>query len=171
MKKVIFAIVSTLLIVGPLYAVVAPWEIEEIMDKPAPEFTLQDLQGKRISISDFKNKVVLINFWASWCIPCKNEMPSLNRLFLRYKDRDLVVLGISIDRTKEAVQNFLKETPLNFPILLDSTVEISQKYKVYAYPTTFLINRKGIIKAKFIGEEDWLSPEKTTLIEKYINQK
>ena len=170
MKKAFITIILTLLMAVPLYAVVAPWEIEEIMNRPAPAFTLQDLQGREVSISDFKGKVILINFWASWCIPCKKEMPSLNKLFLRYKDRDLVVLGISIDRTRDAVENFLKAIPLDFPVLLDSAVDISQKYKVYAYPTTFLIDRKGIIKAKFIGEEDWLSPEKTTLIEKYINQ-
>jgi peroxiredoxin len=171
MKRIMLSAILTLLIIAPLHGVVAPWEIEEIMDKPAPEFMLQDLQGNNISLSDFKNKIILINFWATWCEPCKNEMPSLNKLFIKYRDRGFVVLGISIDRSKEPVIEFLKSIPLDFPVLLDSTVEISQKYKVYAYPTSFLIDRKGLIRAKFIGEEDWLAPEKTMLIEKYMNKR
>jgi len=147
----------------------APWEIEDIMGKEAVLFNLKDLNGVEISLSSFKGKVILVNFWATWCGPCKNEMPSLNKLYNTYRDKGLTVIGISIDRSAEAVRNFMKKIPLDLPVLLDGNLIISKKYKVFAYPTTFLIDRDGILREKFIGEEDWSDTELNTLIKRYLN--
>jgi len=149
---------------------VAPWEIEEIMGSPAPTFELKDLSENKVSLSDFKGKVVLINFWATWCIPCREEMPSLNRLFNRFKKRGFVVLGISINSPKRSVEAFLKEVPVDFHILLDRSSKVSRDYRVFAYPTTFLIDRRGRLRERFIGETDWTAPEVIKVIERYINQ-
>lgn len=149
---------------------VAPWEIEETMGKAAPLFELKDLSDRKVSLSEFKGKVVLINFWATWCIPCREEMPSLNKLFNRFKERGLTVLGISINSSKRSIQGFLKEVPLSFPILLDSNGKVSRDYKVFAYPTTILIDREGRLREKFIGETDWTAPDVIRIIERYINQ-
>jgi len=149
---------------------VAPWEIEEIMGSPAPTFELKDLSESKVSLSDFKGKVVLINFWATWCIPCREEMPSLNRLFNRFKKRGFVVLGISINSPKRSVEAFLKEVPVDFHILLDRSSKVSRDYRVFAYPTTFLIDRRGRLRERFIGETDWTAPEVIKVIERYINQ-
>jgi peroxiredoxin len=163
-------VVATLMLCFSASAAVAPWEIEEIMNKEAPHFTLEDISGKKLSLSLFKGKVILVNFWATWCIPCMNEMPSFNRLFQKYKERGLMVLGVSMDTSIEAVQKFLSKTDLGFPVLLDSDLSISHKYKVFAFPTTFLIDRDGVLREKYIGEMEWTDPETTKLIEEYLNK-
>lgn len=149
----------------------APWEIEELMGKTAPPFTLKDLNGNEVSLAAFNGQVVLINFWATWCGPCKREMPGIEKVFKRYKNQGLTVIAISIDSEKSAILNFLKSIPLSFPILHDPEIEVSKRYKVYAYPTSFLIDRNGIIREKFIGEEDWLDESRIKLIERFLNEK
>jgi peroxiredoxin len=151
-------------------AAVAPWEIEDVMGKEAPQFTLKNLSGEEISLASFRGKVILINFWATWCKPCKVEMPSLNELYNTFKDRGLVVLGISIDSSEKPVEKFLKKIPLDFPILLDSEVEVPKEYKVFAYPSTFLIDKRGVLKEKFIGEIDWSEREIIERVEGYLKE-
>lgn len=159
---------ALMMIVSFATAAVAPWEIEEIMGKESPNFTLKDLSGNEVSLSSYRGKVILINFWATWCKPCKDEMPSLNSLFNRFKNKGFVILGISIDRSKKPVQKFLDKIPVDFPILLDSDITVAKTYKVFAYPSTFLIDRDGVLSEKFIGEKDWMNSEMTGLIEKYL---
>jgi peroxiredoxin len=168
----VFLLVFLLLIPSKVLSVpVAPWEIEGVMDKEAPGFTLKDINGNDISFESFKGNVILVNFWATWCLPCRAEMPSLNSLYNRLKDRGFVVMGISIDSSESPVRKFLKKIPVDFPLLLDSRLEVAKtKYKVFAYPTTFLIDRKGIIKEKFIGEMDWVDDKTVKIIERYLEE-
>jgi peroxiredoxin len=167
-KALLLLSLVLLMTVSLATAAVAPWEIDEIMGKEAPNFTLRDLSGSEASLSSHRGKVVLINFWATWCKPCKNEMPSFNSLFNRFKDKGFIVLGISIDKSKKPVQKFLNKIPVDFPILLDSDIVVAKAYKVYAYPTTFLVDRDGVLSEKFIGEKDWLHSEMIELIERYL---
>ena len=126
----------------------------------APDFTLPDLDGKNVTLSKFRGKVVLLNFWNTWCGPCRAEMPSLNNLYLELKDKGLVVLSISIDTSEEPVRAFISERKLVFPVLMDKKQKVySKKYFLYGLPVTFLIDKKGIIVEKFIGERDWSSQE------------
>jgi peroxiredoxin len=168
--RTLITVISLLILFSFSSAAVAPWEIDEIMGKEAPKFTLRKLSDVKVSLSSFKGKVILINFWATWCRPCKVEMPVLNKLFHKLKDRGFTVLGVSIDRSKKPVQKFLDKIPLDFPILLDSDIDVSRKYKVTRYPTTFIIDREGILREKFFGGKDWMDPEIIKLIEGYLEK-
>ncbi|MCX5718535.1 MAG: TlpA disulfide reductase family protein [Nitrospirae bacterium] len=126
----------------------------------SPDFTLPDLDGKNVTLSKFRGKVVLLNFWNTWCGPCRAEMPSLNNLFLELKDKGLVVLSISIDTSEEPVRAFISERKLVFPVLMDKKQKVyAKKYFLYGLPVTILIDKKGIIVEKFIGERYWSSQE------------
>ncbi len=128
--------------------------------EPAPLFALSDINGKKVSLSDFKGKVVLLNFWASFCGPCKAEMPSLNRLYTALKNDGFVVLAISIDPSEKPVRSFVSEKGLAFPVLMDPEKEAYfDLYAVFALPTSFLIDRNGIIVEKIMGDREWDSPE------------
>ncbi len=128
--------------------------------KPAPTFELPDINGKKVSLADFKGKVVLINFWATWCGPCKAEMPSLNNLYAAFKNEGFVVLAVSIDPSEKPVRSFVAEKGLTFPVLMDPEKEVYfDQYAAFAMPTSFLIDRKGMIAEKFIGERVWDSQE------------
>jgi len=127
---------------------------------PAPDFTLKDLQGRTHRLSDFRGKVVFLNVWATWCPPCRIEMPSMERLHRRFRDRGLVVLAVSEDENgTAAVQPFIDEMGLTFPILLDEDGVIPPRYGVTGYPETFIIDREGRVVQHTIGPEDWKSTQ------------
>jgi len=122
----------------------------------APDFTVPDLAGHQLQLRDFKGKVVFLNFWATWCPPCKEEMPSMERLYRRHKDRGFTILALSIDSGGAApVGGFAKKLGLTFPIGLDSKTTVANHYAVRGLPATFLIDRKGVIAAMAIGPRDW----------------
>lgn len=124
--------------------------------KLAPEFSLTDVNGKKINLSDYKGKVILINFWATFCKPCKAEMPSLNNLFLEFREKGLIVLAISTDDSEKPVHSFIKEKSIAFPVLMDKDQEVYfDQYGVLGLPTSFLIDREGIIRDKIRGERVW----------------
>lgn len=128
--------------------------------KLAPSFTLADVNGKKVSLSDYSGKVILINFWATFCGPCKAEMPSLNNLFLAFKNDGLVVLAISTDDSEKPVQSFIKEKAIAFSVLMDKDQEVYfDQYGVLGLPTSFLIDRDGIIRDKIRGERIWDAPD------------
>ncbi|CDQ42019.1 MULTISPECIES: TlpA family protein disulfide reductase [Virgibacillus] len=119
--------------------------------KLAPDFTLKGLDGKEYRLEDFKGKKVMVNFWASWCPPCRNEMPDMQRF---YEDKDIVILAVNLtdtERKAEDVQQFAKEYKLSFPILLDKDGKVSENYQIKPIPTTYLIDSKGYIHYKAFG--------------------
>lgn len=166
--KFIISFIFIFLLCSSAFPAVSPWEIEDIIGKEAPLFTLNDIRGNKLSLSAYRGKVVLLNFWATWCPSCKNEMPSLNRLYQKYAEKGLIVIAISVDKSKQDLQKFLNKSPLTFEVLIDSDLSLPQQYKVFAFPTTFLIDRNGIMRGKYIGEEDWMDPEIIKQIEKYL---
>lgn len=125
----------------------------------AADFSLKDLQGKTVSLSSLRGKVVLLNFWATWCPVCTSEMPSLNRLYKEMKPRGLEVLAVSTDRSASSVRDFRKTRGLAFPIVIDEDLDVIRLYHVFSLPTSFLINKKGIIVEKFFGARDWTGKE------------
>jgi len=126
----------------------------------APVFELFDLQGRKHVLSDYIGKVVLINFWASWCKECITEMPSLNVLYEKFRDKGLVVLGVTIDRKAEDAGAAAKKARIAFPILLDNKGEVFiKKYAVIGLPTTIIVDRKGIVREILIGTQDFLEKE------------
>jgi thiol-disulfide isomerase/thioredoxin len=119
--------------------------------KPALDFKLNDLNGKEVSLSDYKGKKVFLNFWASWCPPCKAEMPDIEKLYNETNDTDLVILAINVGEIKSDVTNFLNDNKYNFTVLLDSDQNISNQYNIRGIPTSFFINKEGEIVSSKVG--------------------
>ena len=117
----------------------------------APDFTLQTVKGDEISLSDLRGQVVLINFWATWCAPCRLEMPAIQA---RYNRGGFAVLAVNFDEDPEKVQGFMEKLGLSFPALLDPGGEIQNLYRVRGYPTSFFIDEKGVIQIFHIGQMD-----------------
>ncbi len=113
---------------------------------PAPAFTLPNLAGGTVSSASFKGHVVLVNFWATWCGPCRQEMPALDRLARQYAPAGLVMVGISVDAGTGPVKALLARSPVHYPILLDADTRVSTAYHVEAMPSTFIIDRHGEIR-------------------------
>jgi peroxiredoxin len=117
----------------------------------APEFSLTSLEGSRVSSNDLRGKVVLINFWATWCIPCRAEMPDLQATYLTHQADDFIVLAINNAEDPETVRKFVEEFHLTLPILLDPDGAAAKSFRVQALPTSFFIDREGIIRATNVG--------------------
>lgn len=144
------------LLYSDAFAQNSSYNIEKLVGQKAPDFTLKDLEGKPINLSSFKGKVVLLNFWATWCPPCKAELPSMNRLYQQLKNRGLVIIAVSTDRSVSVIRDFTKNNPLDFIVVIDSDLRVSRSfYKVFMLPTTFIIDKRGIISGRYFGEQDW----------------
>lgn len=126
----------------------------------APDFTLPGLDGKMVRLADQKGKVVFLNIWATWCPPCVDEMPSMERLYQQLKGEDFEILAVSVDKQgAEAVLPFMKKHNLNFTALIDAKGSLQNKYRTTGVPETFIIDRNGIIVEKVIGPRDWAAPD------------
>jgi peroxiredoxin len=122
------------------------------VSSPAPDFALQDLSGRSVRLSDLKGKVVLVEFWATWCPPCRASIPALERLHRTYNEKGLVVLGVSLDDGWESVKPFAAEHGISYPVLKGSK-DLSAQYLVRAIPTLFLVNKEGLIAQRYVGDE------------------
>ena len=126
---------------------------------PAPDFTFPGLDGKKVSLSDYKGKVVLVNIWATWCPPCVDEMPSMEKLYNKFKRQNFEILAVSIDEPGlKAVAPFMRKFNLTFPALIDSKGAINAVYGVTGVPESFIIDKQGILAKKIVGPVDWASP-------------
>jgi peroxiredoxin len=110
---------------------------------PAPDFDLVSRDGGRVALSDLAGQVVMVNFWATWCGPCRQEMPHLEALYQRYSDLGFTLLGVNVEEDSSGADKFLAETPVSFPILFDPENEVSELYDVVAMPSTVLIDKGG----------------------------
>lgn len=119
----------------------------------APNFKLLGLDGSTYELSDFKGKAVIVNFWGTFCEPCRDEMPALERQHAKWGDQ-LVVLGLNLDEPRVTVENFISQYKVTFPILMDKNEEIRRRYGVSQYPTTFFVGPDGIVSQIRIGEMD-----------------
>ncbi|NLP44654.1 MAG: redoxin domain-containing protein [Peptococcaceae bacterium] len=117
----------------------------------APDFTLPDLAGNQVSLSDFRGKNVYLNFWASWCEHCVNEMPDMEQVYQDFQDRDLVVLAVNTGEDNSTVQQFIEDTSYTFTVLLDSDLDIARLYKTSKIPVSFFINKEGIVVSQKEG--------------------
>jgi cytochrome c biogenesis protein CcmG, thiol:disulfide interchange protein DsbE len=125
--------------------------------KEAPDFSLPNLEEKTVRLSDYRGKVVFLNFWATWCKPCREEMPSMDVLYKNFEREGLVVLAVSIDRvtTKKDIPPFISSMNLTFPVLVDSWGQTDKRYKLMGVPETYIIDQQGILREKIIGPRDW----------------
>jgi peroxiredoxin len=121
---------------------------------PAPDFQLTSLDGKPVKLSDYRGRYVLLNFWATWCPPCREEMPALEETYRAYRDRGWVVLGVNIAETKVTVGGFVRQQGVTFPIVLDSDRSVTERYHVEPIPTSYLIGPDGRIRKKVVRPMD-----------------
>ena len=139
---------------------------------PAPSFTLEDMDEEKISLADYKSKVVLLNFWATWCPPCRREMPSMERLYQKFNGEDFTVIAINQMETGDHVFAYTGQLEVDptFTILFDSDSKISRTYNVKGLPTSFLIDKKGVIRYRAIGGREFDHPEVEKQIKKLMNE-
>lgn len=124
-------------------AVVASAALGGSVQGPAPGFSLPTKAGETLALGDLKGQVVMINFWATWCGPCRKEMPLLDALYKRYSKLGFTLVGVNVEEDSSGADDYLKETPVSFPILLDAKNQVSELYDVNAMPTTVLVDREG----------------------------
>ena len=117
----------------------------------APGFQLQDLDGNTVSLGDLRGQPVMVNFWASWCGPCRAEMPHIQAVFEEWQDQGLVILAINIEETASLVRQFMQDNNFSFPVLLDTNGDVAGKYNVSGIPVTFFIDKDGIIQERKLG--------------------
>jgi thiol-disulfide isomerase/thioredoxin len=136
----------------------------------APDFTVKDLVGKDVTLSALKGSVVLVNFWATWCPPCKEEIPSMIKLNKAMAGKAFRMLAISIDEGgKEAVDNFFKGSK-DLPCYLDAEAKTSQLYGTTGVPETFIVDKQGIIQKKIVGGMDWSNPEVIAYLDELLKK-
>ncbi|NTW58503.1 MAG: TlpA family protein disulfide reductase [Nitrospirae bacterium] len=117
----------------------------------APAFQLADTNGAIVTLDSLLGKVVLLNFWATWCLPCREELPEFDRLYQKYRDSGLVVIGISVDTSGERVATFMKKRPVGFPVVTDTQGAVAEAYRFSGLPAAFLIGRDGVIVRRYRG--------------------
>jgi peroxiredoxin len=152
--------VSILSVVLPAAAAVDPaGELDLIKpnrQQPAKDFKVPALDGSRLRLADLKGKVVFLNLWATWCGPCKEEMPAMERLWQRYKDHGLVVIALSMDSGgAKTVRAYVEHSKYTYPVGLDPKMEVAQLYGARSVPSTFIIDRSGMVRAIALGPRDW----------------
>jgi cytochrome c biogenesis protein CcmG, thiol:disulfide interchange protein DsbE len=124
------------------------------LGKSAPDFMLQDVSGKYVRLRDLRGQVVLINLWATWCPPCIAEMPDLAAVYNAHKSEGLIILGVDDQERQETVMDFLSHNPLPYPILLDTDSRVARAYRTDFLPASFLIDRRGVLRATMPGQND-----------------
>ncbi|MBI4378550.1 MAG: TlpA family protein disulfide reductase [Nitrospinae bacterium] len=138
----------------------------------APDFTLMDINNRKISLSELRGKIVLLHIWATWCKPCMEEMPSIQKVYEKFKDYDFAVLAVSIDREGiEIVRPYVDKYKLTFPILISESGKISNSYWTWGVPASYLIDKKGKIIGRALGQRNWTGDDATRLIEELSGKK
>ena len=149
--------------------VAAPARALPSLGDPAPGFRLKNLSGETVTLDRYRGVIVMVNFWATWCGPCRVEMPAMEELYQTFPRRDFEILAVSTDAQGMVVTRpFTKEFGLTFPILHDADYQVGLSYGARTLPMTFLIDRQGIIRHRIFGARDWHSPEAIQLIRTLI---
>jgi thiol-disulfide isomerase/thioredoxin len=137
---------------------------------PAPDFALEDISGKLTSLKSLKGRVIFLNFWATWCVPCRQEMPAMERLHRDFKEKGLVILAVNFRETQEEIRPFLNELGLTFTVLLDGEGRVSEEYGAWSLPLSYIINRNGEFIGKAIGSREWDGAAARRLFEDLLGQ-
>ncbi len=129
------------------------------------EIALKNVNGRDVRLSDFRGKIVFLNFWTTWCPTCRIEMPSMEKLHQKFKDKDFALVSINLQESASQVKAFFKDYQLTFTALLDSDGEVGIRFRINAIPTTFILDKKGQIIAKAVGPREWDSKKSIALFE------
>lgn len=164
----------TLVLLGLSGAALAgpPQTMTALAGEPAPDFSLPDVDGKRYRLSELRGRVVLVNFWATWCPPCRREMPSLQRLWEQLKDRGVTILAIDVGEDEDTIFgfSFATGTTLDFPILLDRESKVIEQWPVRALPTSFVVDRAGKLRYRAVGGREWDDPALVEQLQSLLNE-
>ncbi len=156
----LFFLLFLLVAALPALAVRPGEGLTEVPGHPAaPGFRLPDLDGREHRLADYRGKVVVVNFWATWCPPCRAEMPSMERAWQRMKDRDMVMIAINMGEDEDTVFRFTADYPVTFPLLLDPATDTAGPWGVRGLPTTYVVDPEGRIVYRAIGGREWDDPE------------
>ena len=156
---------------GPAIDYKAIPKLLEVKDHPsAPDFTLANPDGKNVALKDFRGKLVMLNFWASWCAPCRTEMPAMERVYRDFKGAGFEILGVNVKDKRSDALALAKELMLSFPIVLDPEGEVGLLYGAWGMPATYLIDRNGAVLARMWGPANWNSPAARNLIKSLLAQ-
>ncbi len=160
-RRQAFPLLVSLVLAGVLLWRVTPYlQIRNVQPGDrAPEFALSADSGTGVSLDDYRGKYVLLNFWATWCAPCVQEVPSLNRLHQELNNQGLVVLAVSVDADEDPYSAFLERFGVSFPTARDPEMKIASLYGTSRYPETYLIDPDGYVLRKYVGAENWMRPE------------
>lgn len=174
-NKAIIGIVVAIIVIAVLFAILGQrHKFEPVLEgKNAPDFALPDLKGKMVKLSDYRGKVVFVNFWATWCKPCEEEMPSMQRMYevLKKQYQNFELLAVSIDsKEPDVVEAFAKKYEVTFPVLHDKKGKIKEMYKTTGVPETFIVDQNGVIAEKVWGPRNWSKKDSVkTIIELLTN--
>ncbi len=161
MNRLLSLLVIIMLHTGFVVAAEVPQQTLPTLAKPfrAPDFTLQGEDGKTYRLSDTRGKVVVVNFWATWCPPCRYEMPSLERAWSLLKDKDVVVLAINVGENADVIFEFTGQYPMSFPLPMDLDGAVTKLYPITGLPTTYVINPEGMVTHRAVGSREWDDPQ------------
>jgi len=173
MKQIVFFIVLVVAVVLIVVGFIAKdrKSVGKIITKgdKAPEFRLPDMNGQIVNLSDLRGKIVIIHFWATWCPPCVEEIPTLDYLNQQLAGSDFAMLAISVDENgAQGAGPFLKQKGLNVPVLLDPDRAVAMRYGTFKFPETYILDRAGIVQYKIIGPGDWRDPSVIKLLKDMI---
>lgn len=166
MKKLIFFISCLFLLVSAQAQDLKPWK-----GGPTPTLALNDLKGKPLKLEDYRGKVVMVQFWATYCPPCIKEMPSMMRLQAKLAGKPFIILAVNMGETEQEVKDFLTKVNVDFTILMDSDGKALSNWKVFVAPSTFLVDPKGNIRYALQGGAEWDAPEYVQKIFELIKTK
>jgi peroxiredoxin len=172
-RLVLALLVGSLLVTGRAASQDAFKTLDLIVPSPAElarPFTVPGTDGQPLRLAAHRGRVVFLNFWATWCVPCREEMPAMERLYQRFRDRGLVVLAVSVDRTAAPVGPFVGELRLTYPIGLDPTMALAKEYGVRGLPASFLITRAGRLAARALGPREWDSSAAHAVVETLLRE-
>ena len=170
MKSIFAVIVIAFLVFSPAACKKKEGEIETAppsIESTAPDFTLKDVNGKTVKLSDYKGKVILIEFWATWCPPCRELTPVLNKIYEKYKDKGFVILALTPEENIDTVMSYIKRYDITYPVLI-TDMKTTRRYGVISIPVSFLVNREGNVSEKHLGVTRDIVQELSSGIEKLL---
>lgn len=145
-------------------------ELKALPSKPAPKLALATLDGGRIQLDQLLGQVVLVNFWAVWCPPCRKEMPSMDRLAKHMRGQPFTILAVNAGESPEEIRAFLKQVPVDFPILLDSEGALLKPWQVFAFPTSYVLDKQGRMRLGLFGSIEWDAPETVAKLQALLDE-
>lgn len=167
-RSLVALFITLLFVSSTVFSAEKPRLLEEPI--PAPSFTLQDIDGNTHRLEDYRGQVVVVNFWATWCPPCREEMPSMERAWSELQKHNIAMLAINVGEDVDTIFTFTGNYPVTFPLLMDRDSKVINEWPVRGLPTTYVLDKQGRIVYQVIGGREWDSPEMIEMLIELQNQ-